>query len=227
MALNNSPDKLHPLSPTGFYELLFNPALYFSPGKTLNSKLLQIIVILPFSMMIVKGNLIKKWITRYELRHTEAVLPLYTDWTLTWAVIIGAGLIGVIFIYWVGIKWYLLRLRWSGAKDPQYEDAKFVFFFSSLVYTIPGLMLLLHQTEVFPHFLAVLKDTGPEYFFISLTFLLWSVSTQWIGVKSRFRIKGPKAMWWFIFMPLMAQLYHLHQQQILYFLREFLLRNLP
>lgn len=216
--------KLNPISIFGFYELLFNPSTYFAPGKTANSRLLQLLVIIPFSIMIVQGNMIKKWVTKFELKPDSPLRIIYTDWNYTWITLLGCGFIGAFIIFKVGVRWYQARLTWCGAENPDYEDAKFVFFFSSLAYTVPGLLVLIHQTEIMPNFMTVIYYQGLEYFAILVTFLVWSVHIQWVGVKSMFKIDGWKTYWWFFIMPLIAQLYYIHQFQVLMAFREYLMK---
>ncbi len=125
---------------------------------------------------------------------------IVSSWAMTWAVIIFAGVLGGPLVWLVGGWWYRMRLRMSGAQDPDARQARLVFIYASLVAAVPGVVWLVLVTVFYPTYHAAYTDAPLA--FCLLAMLCWSVWVSYRGVRRCFDVRPGAARMWFLILPL-------------------------
>lgn len=203
-------------------KLFFNPSLYFKPGNIVPSRWYQFIALIPYAMMVTKGNMIKKYILKFEDQPDSPAQLLFSHWPFSWGMLLLGGLVGG-FLYWIfGIKNFASRLRWCGVENPNKEDARFVSIFSSLVFSLPGITILVYESLYFEDFRASVNYPGVGWETLAFLLMWWSTHVQWLGVKSRFNISGFKVLFNFYLLPFILQFIYIHQKFYLKTLKDII-----
>lgn len=136
-------------------------------------------------------------------RSWEIIGPIVTgSWWAFWAWCLGVGLISGGLVYLVGGWWYRMRLYMSGSGrsvDPY--EVRQVYIFSSLVVAVPGVLMVLAFTAIYPSYIAAYNADEYVSTFLIL-FVFWSVAVSYIGVTTTFEVTKWKARTWFLILPI-------------------------
>jgi hypothetical protein len=125
---------------------------------------------------------------------------LIGNWPRLWAFVLIGGLIGGVFYWWVGGWWCRVRLRWSGAKDPDKRLARLLYVYSSFVFAGPAVLALVGQTLLYPNYLVAYQlEFGFSTFVVVMIF--WSLFTTYKGALALFKVSGRRTQVWFIALP--------------------------
>ncbi len=132
----------------------------------------------------------------------EHLGPLIAEsWLGFWSWVLLTGGISALFLWWIGGWWYRVRLRWSGAPDPDKRLARLLLIYSSFVFAGPAVVATLVQTAVFPHYSAAFA--AEEWYSLALLiFPFWSIVTSYIGVRTLFEVTRWRAVLWFVALPI-------------------------
>jgi hypothetical protein len=123
-------------------------------------------------------------------------------WPRFWALVIGLGVVGGAFQWWVGGWWCKVRLRWSGAAAPDPRLARLLLIYSSFVFAGPAVVSALLQTAVYPSYLvAYEKDVILALLVMATVF--WSVATTYKGALAMFPVQKARARLWFMILPVL------------------------
>ena len=186
-----------PWRPANLLQLFTRPATFFSrTDLDLDGSLS-----LPLTGYLVG---ISAALTRIEttmLRSDTAGSNAVHDWSQLWLTLMGSGLFGWMFVWWIGGWWYRIRLGWSGAYQPDPRKARVVFFYVLLVEALPAVMVLLLHTLFYDSYFEA-WHAGSFLDIIPLLFLGLSAYVSFNAATSAFAVERTKAVIWFIVVPL-------------------------
>ncbi|OYY50022.1 MAG: hypothetical protein B7X95_00660 [Methylophilaceae bacterium 17-44-8] len=195
-----------PLSPSQLVDLYFRPKKYFSNTHDLDH---QSALFISAGLMGIAGAMgrIDKKIIQAELGHASKGWESTASWLLSswlnyWLVVVAAGLIGAVFLWYIGGWWYKVRLNWSGAVEPSSILARRVYTLQELVLAGPTVLLTLIQTALFSNYLEAWR--ADEFWSSSiLLFAFWSCWTSYVAVTTTFQVSKLKARIWFLVLPIL------------------------
>ena len=122
------------------------------------------------------------------------------SWLGFWSWVLAAGVLSGLGLWWIGGWWYRVRLSWLGAADPDERLARLVFVNSSFVFAGPVVAFTMIQTLAYPTYAEAYASEDPAAFLL-LVFLLWSLISNYIGVRTLFSVSRWKARLWFVILP--------------------------
>jgi len=123
------------------------------------------------------------------------------SWMNYWILVVGAGLIGSVFIWYIRGWWYRKRLEWSGAGEVAPDDARSVAVLQDLVYVLPTILLALIQTATYSNYAAAWEASDVTGTLV-LIFVFWSCWTSYCAATTVFTVQKSKARFWFLILPL-------------------------
>jgi hypothetical protein len=136
-----------------------------------------------------------------------AIPELSRSWLVYWALLSIGGVLGAALYYKIGGWWYRVRLRWSGVTDPDAAMARRVYLYASLVFAFPVWLHIVWQTLNFARPIDASNSSVFHVFDLAvLLFLVWSIVTSYIGVRTVFGATGFRAALWFLFLPMTVTL---------------------
>ncbi len=137
---------------------------------------------------------------RAQERGDSALAQLDT-WPGYWVMSLLGGVMSAALYLWFGGWWYRLRLRWSGARNPDPGLARRVYVYASLVFALPELFAGACKTALYSSPAAA---AGSDWSMLLSVFLIWSVVTSYKGARQSFDL----ALWpgrvWFLVLPLLT-----------------------
>jgi len=71
------------------------------------------------------------------------------SWAGFWVLLLVSGAFSGVIAWWLGGWWFALRLRWSGATDPDRRLARLVMVYSAFVFSGPVVFASLVRTLAF------------------------------------------------------------------------------
>ncbi len=193
-------------------------------NQTSGNRWFLFVLLIPYGILITKGNMIKKYILKFESQISHPALSLYDSWINTWCTLLIGGLLGAAFYWFIGFKYFRSRLQWCGVKDPNKDLVRIVSIKSSLIYSLPGLVILYYETFAFDNFIAAINYPGIGWELLILQLMWWSSHNQWVGVKKSFNLSGFKPFFWFYLFPMGIQFIYIHQKFYLRTIKDILLR---
>jgi hypothetical protein len=131
----------------------------------------------------------------------EVVVPVVESWSSYWAICAVGGAVAACLFYVLGGWWYRLRIRWSGAVNPDASLSRRVYILASMVYAFPTVLLGMVYSAIYPTPLAAAWESPLWADLGVIVFLFWSVYTSYRGVRSLFDVDRWKARGWFLILP--------------------------
>lgn len=133
-------------------------------------------------------------------RHSPIYEALRRNWTAYWLFSAGMGLLSGLFYFWIGGWWYRVRLRWSGAADPDPGLARRVYLYASQAYVVPFVLYVTWESAVYasPSIAAAGDDFGG---LIVVVAAFWSCYISYRGVRTAFEVRRWPARFWFALLP--------------------------
>jgi hypothetical protein len=130
----------------------------------------------------------------------RAIEPVVGTWPRLWAVVLLAGALSGAVYWWVGGWWCKVRLRWSGAPDPDPRLARLLLIYSSFVFAGPAVLALVGQTALYESYLdAYEQETAFSTAVVVAVF--WSLFTTYKGAAALFPVRRGRARLWFVALP--------------------------
>ena len=137
-----------------------------------------------------------------ELRLMPEEAPGLADsWVAYWALALALGVAGGFLCYAIGGLWYLLRLRWSGARQPNPALARRVYLFASQVLAIPWIAMTACDTATYDSPGAAMAGAGGWWCAVAIVFPIWSCWNSYVGVRAAFVVRRGAARLWFFILP--------------------------
>lgn len=132
----------------------------------------------------------------------RAVQFALESWAHYWGMLIGFGLLGAFFCWFVGGWWYGKRLQFSGATNVDPMRARKANVYQSLVYDIPALCLAAYYTALFPNYLAAWQSDELWSLLIIVPAVLLSCWVSFVAATTSFIVSSWKALLWFLVLPI-------------------------
>jgi hypothetical protein len=198
-----------PLWPQHLVDLFLRPRSFFSKNLALGNT--------PYVLFVTWCYGISNAVSRVETEIMRSEFgrarpgwehfgPFVAEsWLGFWIYALAIGAVSGYFLWWIGGWWYRVRLRWSGAPDPDKRLARLLLIYSSFVFSGPTVAAALIQTLAYPDF-ATAYAADEWYSAVLLIFPFWSVATSFIGVRTLFSVTKWKAIVWFAVLPVMVYL---------------------
>lgn len=130
------------------------------------------------------------------------------SWPTYWILVLIMSIPSGMFIWWISGWWYKVRIKWSGAKQPDPFESRLTYIFSSFVYTAPTIALYFSTAFFFKNPWEAYSFESDNFYIAGVLFLaytlpyLWSVLVSYKGVTTRFNLIKWKAKLWFIILPI-------------------------
>lgn len=197
-----------PFSPRAIAALFLRPSKFFTVGLALgatpNFHLASWCVGVGYALGRVDQNLIRARVGLLPNRSWERLEPaLIHSWIGLWVFLLVAGAIGAPLIWYLGGWWYRIRLRWSGASDPDKRQARLVYVYASLVHVLPVVVVLVAQTVLFDDYAAA-WESSEQWSSLILIFPFWSCLTGYQGARSVFSVTRGRGVVWFVALPMVV-----------------------
>lgn len=125
---------------------------------------------------------------------------LLHSWSTLWVVLVVLGAVNVPLFWYLGGWWYRLRLKWSGATALDPLRPRLLFVYSSLVYALPVVLVMLGETLLFPNY-RLARDAEGSWTLIFVVLSFWSVVVSYWGATRTFTLARRKALIWFLLLP--------------------------
>lgn len=125
---------------------------------------------------------------------------LLHSWSTLWVVLVVLGAVNVPLFWYLGGWWYRLRLKWAGATSLDSLRPRLLFVYSSLVYALPVVLVMLGETLLFPNY-RLARDAEGNWTLIFVVLSFWSVVVSYCGATRTFTLARRKALIWFLLLP--------------------------
>lgn len=185
--------------PVTLVDLFLRPTRFFSSGTPYGMQDALVFVAWVVGMNVIVGR-IERVMMRAELEQSTSPPAVPDSWVDFWLVVLVGGLIAGMLIWHLGTWWYRVRLRWSGAKDPDVARARTVYLFASLVWAGPAMLWQVIDTFRFPDYLASWNGASP-WLLVLMILPFWSVWVAYRGARTAFDTRPGRARWWMLIMP--------------------------
>ena len=129
--------------------------------------------------------------------------PMVESWLRFWPWVLAFGVVSALIVWYIGGWWFNLRVRWSGDKLINRREGRLVYTFAGAVQTLPSVLYVIASTFLYESYYdAVMSDE--VWSSVLLIFPLWSVGTNYRGVRARFDVRAWPARFWFIILPILV-----------------------
>jgi hypothetical protein len=191
--------------PHRLVSLLLTPRVYFAHPDLLSDRrgILIAAVLSGFAgtMDRIDQKLVRADLSNQGMGETNHMTSwVLQSWMNYWILVVGAGLIGSVFIWYIRGWWYRKRLEWSGAGDVAPDDARSVAVLQDLVYVLPTILLALIQTATYSNYAAAWEASEVTGSLV-LIFVFWSCWTSYCAATTVFAVQKSKARFWFLILP--------------------------
>lgn len=193
----------------------FWKTLFFSPSKFFMDHLEQgshnpLYFYIAFIVLSVGGGVehMNKLLMKNDLKGTFELVEKYNNWTsfLLWAVV--GGLVGGILKYLLGGWFVNLRIRFSGGSKDKHKS-RMIYIFSEVIFNC--VVILATIVSIFVKVTPMEQEPFASFdlmvFFISLSFMFYSVYVSYRGVVTITDVNRTKAKFWFLVVPVVYILF--------------------
>ncbi len=198
-----------PLKPSNLLNLFIRPRKFFSSQLAFEKTPYLLFVTLCFGMANVidriDSNLMKADYAATTSSTAEIWVGIAQSWITFWLVVLLMGAVSGFFIWLIGGWWYKMRLLWSGAHKPDKEQARYVFIYSSFIYTGPIFLTTLLYTVLYPNYLVAYAE-DIIFSYIILILLFYAIFVSYQGATTVFEVVKWKARLWFVILPILFYL---------------------
>ncbi|MFC1895484.1 hypothetical protein ACFL0Q_02325 [Thermodesulfobacteriota bacterium] len=196
-----------PLLPQHLIDLFIRPHRFFSGQLALGN--------IPHAVLIawcygastginkIEQNLLRAEIGRPRPGWDQLAPYLVDWWPGFWAYLLVFGALSGLMLWWLGGWWFSVRLRWSGAINPERRMARLVMVYSAFVHAGPTVAAALVYTAFFDNYAEAFSYDEP-FSLILLIFPFWSVAASFTGVRSVFGVSGWRPRLWFLVLPILV-----------------------
>jgi len=128
---------------------------------------------------------------------TGAELP---GWPSLWVMFLLTGILSGLATWYISGWWFRVRLRWSGAEDPDPHLARTVYMWGSFVWAVPMVLWTLVTTFSYPDYRTAYHTDDPLPWFY-LGSIGWSLFIAYRGATTAFDVDPKRARIWFAVLP--------------------------
>ncbi len=202
MEENRTPEEIneaHEYEPLNLLDLFFRPRKFFE--RTVKKGKMSYLLIATFIYGLASA------IDRFDFQlmrsgsgRSELFADLAQNWAAFWAAVFFLGLISSFLVWIFGGWWYRKRLQFAGADEPDIIEARYVYIYSSFIYSAPYLLLTIIYTFTFESYYQA-YHSEELWSTLLLLFLFGSLFTSYRGATTVFSLSKWKARVWFIILP--------------------------
>lgn len=192
-----------PFWPQHLVDLFVRPTRFFTENLALGKTPYVLLVTWALGMSATLDRIDTRILQaelRGDARQMEMLQTLLGDWLGFWAFVAVMGAIGGALYWWIGGWWCKLRLRFSGATDPDPKLARLLLIYSSFVYAGPTILGLVAITFLYPSYFAAYGEEMAFSFVVIVT-LFWSIGTIYKGARALFDVHRGRTLVWFVVLP--------------------------
>lgn len=191
-------------SPPRLVTLFVNPSHFFTSLDDLARPLLLLLATFCLGVASMVDR-VEQHILRAEMGQSASgwseVSPwLLNSWSALWGVLLVLGAFNIPLFWYLGGWWYRLRLKWSGATALDSLRPRLLFVYSSLVYALPVVLVMLGETLMFPNY-RLARDAEGSWTLIFVLLSFWSVVVSYCGATQTFVLARRRAFVWFFLLP--------------------------
>jgi hypothetical protein len=138
-------------------------------------------------------------------RERAGAAALAGSWSVFWLTVLFGGVVSAAILWALWGRWYRLRIRWSGDKDPDLRQAQLTYVFAGFVSALPSLAYCLYCTSRYPNYRAAWDDEESLSALLSLVIgasVIWSFFVSYRGVRANFDVRPWPARVWFLILPI-------------------------
>lgn len=192
-----------------FHQLFFKPSAFFKDLDLLNVPLFL------YSSLWLIG--ISNAVDRIDRKLMKTDLGTATNsnqmmfeaisggWLVFFLLVAGFGVFSAFFVWLIGGWFYNLRLSWSGAGDFDKVNGRLVYVFSSLVFAIPHIAIILISALLYPDYITAYN--ADEYWSsVLIIFPFWAIFVSYKAILVNFNVVKWKALIWFVILPVVFYL---------------------
>ncbi len=190
------PETAEPVAWLWLYYLFFRPRIFFPHFVADASPLLTALCAWLYGMTGVIDR-----IELQGLRDSGPYESIIASWAWCWLFIAALGIVAGLMYFAIGGWWYRVRLRWSGAADPDPGLARRVYLFASQVVAIPILLATLVETSAYPTPRAASEAEGSFWYLLLAVFPFWSAWVSYVGARAVMDLRRGLALLWLFILP--------------------------
>ncbi|MEM6451177.1 MAG: hypothetical protein AAF703_12770 [Cyanobacteria bacterium P01_D01_bin.105] len=199
--------EISPYRPRQLVNLFLATRAFFSPTAALgNQGYLAIacwIIGTSITMTRLEQELIKAELGRPDVNLN--IFELILGWPIFWALALALGLVAGWLFWFVGGWWFRLRLRFSGATNPDPRMSRLVMVYAGLVSALPHLVFVLWWMLLYENYLAAYaQDVVLTAVLFALSF--WELFVAYRGIRKLFSVDRWRARLWFVILPALMYL---------------------
>lgn len=194
------------VGPRGLFWLFFQPHRFFSSERILAKRPYLYLVMYLYGLARTIDR-VESRIWQSEISGRESRVQLFEEsglldsWSFYWLIMLFAAAVGTVFVWWMGVWWYGLRIRWSGVKERNTRHVQAVFGYSSLVMSLPVIAFAAGQTVMYANYRQAYDSDGPWWTLLLLISPFWASLVGYVGVSTVFPVSVWKARLWFWILP--------------------------
>ncbi|MEO1395324.1 MAG: hypothetical protein AAFV90_20675 [Cyanobacteria bacterium J06634_5] len=196
-----------PYRPSHLINIFLNTRAFFEPTAALGHQSYLAIACWLVGTSIAITRL-EQQLVRAELGSSGLNLNLFElllTWPVFWPMVLALGLVGGWFFWFVGGWWFRLRIKFSGAPDPDPRLSRLVMVYAGLVSALPHLAFVMWWTLLYENYLvAYAQDFVLAVVLFAFSF--WELFSAYRGVRTLFSVDRWRARLWFIVLPALLYL---------------------
>lgn len=192
-----------PYRPDRLVDIFIDPRRFFSTEASLGRPTHLFIAVLALGISSILSWILTDTLLVITEKATEAKIPsgLINSWVELWMLLLVGGVAASGVLWLVAGWWFRERVLLSGASRPDFRLSRIVYVYSSLVRSLPPLIMLAIWSIRYPNYAAV---PAKEIFVAAALIVVFSCGelvTAYIGVKTLFEVDKWRAGIWFVMGP--------------------------
>lgn len=151
---------------------------------------------------------LEQQLVKAELGTTDINLNLFElvlKWSVFWPLVLSLGLVAGWLFWFIGGWWFRLRIKFSGAPNPDPRMSRLVMVYAGLVSAIPHLAFVMWWTLLYENYLIAYAQ-GLFLTVVLFAFSFWELFSAYRGVRTLFSVDRWRARLWFIILPTLLYL---------------------
>ena len=195
-----------PLLPRHLIDLFFRPRRFFTGQLALGKTPYAVLVAWCYgasdTLDQLDQNLLRAEFGRPRPGWDQLAPYVVDSWLGVWALLLVFGGLSGVILWWLGGWWFAIRLRWSGAPNPDRRLARLVMMYSGFVFSGPAVALAVFYTVSYGSYAEAFASD--ELFSVALVvFPFWSVAASYTGARAVFGVAGWRPRIWFLILPIL------------------------
>lgn len=174
--------------------LFFRPRTYFQHYVVSHTPALTAFFCWTYGIAVVIDHLDRRTLTGRSAVASD-------DWNTRWVYVAVVGAVSGLFAYLLGGWWYRVRLRWSGAIDPEPYLVRRIYIFASQIIALPTIVLEVIERGRFPTPSAAAEGADWWLYVAFLVFPFWSVWVSYCGARTAYELRRAASLFWFLILP--------------------------